>query len=449
MARTGEPGEAGPPPFGLFVVERDAPGFERGRKLRKVGMHAQDTAELFFTDVRVRAENVLGDPGRGFVSLMENLPLERLSIAVTSLGAARSALGWTADHVRERHAFGKPLAAQQSIQFTIAEIATEVDVTRSYVRDAVRALNAGTLTPVDAAKAKWWATEVHKRTVDRCLQLFGGYGYMAEYPIARAFVDARVQTIYGGATEIMKLLIARDVLGKFSLSFCLYQWEFVDDGGGQGGTGQRYHRPVGRVAQRRRRGPLPILATARDLFYEVGFHGTTVRDIASRVGVTVPALYYHHANKEAILAALLDRSISNVIDRCQQALSEAGDDPAERFRNLVECLALYMANHLKSGAMDAEIRALSPAARKLYSVQRRRVEQMVADTISQGAAAGVFDVTSPSETGRALLGMIQAITLWFRPGGGRLTASELAVRYVDIAERTVGLRRSRGGAGSS
>ena len=108
------------------------------------------------------------------------------------------------------------LAAQQSVQFTLAEVATEVDVTRSYVRDAVRSHNAGTLTPVDAAKVKWWATEVHKRAVDRCLQLFGGYGYMAEYPIARAYVDARIQTIYGGATEIMKLLIARDLLGKHS-----------------------------------------------------------------------------------------------------------------------------------------------------------------------------------------------------------------------------------------
>ena len=189
----------------------------------------------------------------------------------------------------------------------------------------------------------------------------------------------------------------------------------------------------------------PILATARDLFYEVGFHGTTVRDIAGRVGVTVPALYYHHANKEAILSALLDRSISSVIERCEQALSEAADDPADRFRNLVECLALYMANHRKSAAMDAEIRALSPAARKLYSIQRRRVEQMVADTIAQGVAAGVFEVTSPSDTGRALLGMIQAITLWFSPGGGRLTAPELALRYVDIAQQTVGMRRGERG----
>jgi AcrR family transcriptional regulator len=189
----------------------------------------------------------------------------------------------------------------------------------------------------------------------------------------------------------------------------------------------------------------PILATARDLFYEVGFHGTTVRDIARRLRVTVPALYYHHANKEAILSALLDRSINSVIERCEQALSEAGADPADRFRNLIECLALYMANHRKSAAMDAEIRALSPAARKLYSIQRRRVEQMVTDTIAQGVEAGVFDVTSPTDTGRALLGMIQAITLWFRPGGGQLTAPELAARYVDIAERTVGLRGRRPG----
>ncbi|MGD0700691.1 MAG: acyl-CoA dehydrogenase family protein [Trebonia sp.] len=216
VARTGSKDEAGPPPFGLFVVERDAPGFERGRKLRKIGLQAQDTAELFFTNVRVPAANVLGDPRRGFVYLMENLPLERLSIAVTSVAAAQSALTWTADHVRTRYAFGKPLAAQQSIQFTIAEMVTEIDVTRCYVQEAVRAHNRGMLTAVDAAKAKWWATEVQKRTVDRCLQLFGGYGYMIEYPIARAYLDARIQTIYGGTTEIMKILIARDVLGKFA-----------------------------------------------------------------------------------------------------------------------------------------------------------------------------------------------------------------------------------------
>jgi AcrR family transcriptional regulator len=183
-----------------------------------------------------------------------------------------------------------------------------------------------------------------------------------------------------------------------------------------------------------------ILSTARDFFYEVGFHATTVRDIAGRVGVTVPALYYHHANKENILTALLDRSIRSVIRRCEQALAEAGTDPAARFRNLVECLALYMASHPKSAAMDAEIRSLSPAARKQYSEQRRRVEQMLVDTIEQGAEAGVFEVTSPRDTGRALLGMVQAITLWFDPGRGQLTAPDLAARYVDIASHTVGLR---------
>jgi TetR/AcrR family transcriptional regulator, cholesterol catabolism regulator len=184
----------------------------------------------------------------------------------------------------------------------------------------------------------------------------------------------------------------------------------------------------------------PILSVARDLFHEVGFHGTTVRDIAGRVGVTVPTLYYHHANKEAILADLLDRSIRSVIGRCEQALAEAGDGPADRFRNLIECLALYMASHRKSAGMDAEIRALSDEARKQYSAQRRQVETMLVDTIEEGVAAGVFEVTSPRDTGRALLGMIQAITVWFDPERGRLTATELADRYVDIAKHTVGLR---------
>jgi AcrR family transcriptional regulator len=184
----------------------------------------------------------------------------------------------------------------------------------------------------------------------------------------------------------------------------------------------------------------PILLVARDCFYETGFHGTSVRDIAKLVGVTVPALYYHHANKEAILAALLERSIESVIARCQQALAEAGSDPAGRFRNLIECLALYMANHRKSAAMDAEIRALSAAARRQYSAQRRQVEQMLVDTIEQGTAERIFDVTSPRDTGRALLGMVQAIAVWFDPDRGQLTATELAARYVDIACHTVGLR---------
>jgi alkylation response protein AidB-like acyl-CoA dehydrogenase len=214
VARTGPREACGPPSFGLFVVERDTAGFERGRLLRKVGLHAQDTAELSFTDVRVPAENVLGDPRKGFVYLMENLPLERLSIAATSLGAAQAALDWTVGYVKERQAFGRPLAALQSTQFTVAEMATEIDVTRAFVRQSILAHNEGTLTAVDAAKAKWWSTETHKRVVDRCVQLFGGYGYMMEYPIARAYLDARIQTIYGGATEIMKVIIARDILGR-------------------------------------------------------------------------------------------------------------------------------------------------------------------------------------------------------------------------------------------
>lgn len=183
----------------------------------------------------------------------------------------------------------------------------------------------------------------------------------------------------------------------------------------------------------------PILSAARDLFYELGFHGTTVRDIAGRVGVTVPALYYHHANKEAILVALLEKSIGSVTDRCERALAEAGDDPADQFRNLIECLTLYMASHRKSASMDAEIRALSPAARKAYSAQRRRVEQMLVETIERGVAAGMFDVTSPPDTGRALLGMIQAITLWYSPDRGQVTPPELAARYVDIASHTIQL----------
>jgi alkylation response protein AidB-like acyl-CoA dehydrogenase len=233
VARTGTRENAGPPPFGLFVVERGTAGFERGRKLRKVGLQAQDTAELNFTDVRVPAENVLGNPHHGFVHLMENLPLERLSIAVTSLAAAGSALSWTIDYVRERSAFGKPLAAQQGTQFAVAEMVTELDVTRAYVHEAVRAHIEGTLTAVDAAKAKWWATEMHKRVVDRCVQLFGGYGYMLEYPIARAYVDARVQTIYGGATEIMKVIIARDVLGRSLAVNAEPQGRLLDGAGGR------------------------------------------------------------------------------------------------------------------------------------------------------------------------------------------------------------------------
>ncbi|MDF3049144.1 MAG: Long-chain-acyl-CoA dehydrogenase [Pseudonocardia sp.] len=197
----------------LLVLERDMPGFTRGRNLDKLGQHAQDTAELFFSDVRVPVGNLLGpEEGQGFRQLVTNLPQERLSIAVAAVAAARSALDLTLAYVRERRAFGQPVGSFQNSRFVLAEIATEVDIAQHYVDDCVRALNAGELTPVDAAKAKWWTTELQGRAVDRCVQLHGGYGYMNEYPIARAFADARVTRIYGGTTEIMKDLIGRDLV---------------------------------------------------------------------------------------------------------------------------------------------------------------------------------------------------------------------------------------------
>jgi long-chain-acyl-CoA dehydrogenase len=212
VARTDTAPAAGSRAFSLLVVERGMPGFGRGRKLDKIGLKSQDTAELFFDDVIVPADNVLGEVGRGLPYLMSHLPLERLGIAVAACAGARAALGWTIDYVQQRQAFGKPIASFQNTQFAIAEMLTELEVTQAYVDDAVLRLNRGELTAVDAAKAKWWSTEMHKRVVDRCVQLFGGYGYMQEYPIARAFADTRITTIYGGTTEIMKQIIARDVL---------------------------------------------------------------------------------------------------------------------------------------------------------------------------------------------------------------------------------------------
>jgi alkylation response protein AidB-like acyl-CoA dehydrogenase len=201
--------DAGAKGISLLMVERGMQGFTRGRKLKKIGLQAQDTAELFFDDVRVPAANLLGVAGGGFAHLMDRLPLERLSIAVGACAAAQAAFEWTVDYVRTRQAFGKPIAAQQNTQFVLAEIATEVDVTLSYVDQMILKCNQGTLSAVDAAKVKLWATEAQTRIVDRCLQLFGGYGYMLEFPIARSFVDSRVQTIYGGTSEIMKLIIGR------------------------------------------------------------------------------------------------------------------------------------------------------------------------------------------------------------------------------------------------
>ena len=195
----------------LVIVERGMPGFERGRNLEKLGMHSQDTAELSFTDVRVPAANILGELGSGFQGLVSNLPQERMSIAISGVAGARAALNWTISYVRERKAFGKPIGSLQNTRFVLAEIATEVDVAQAYIDQCVDALTTGDLSPEDAAKAKWWATELQGRAVDRCLQLHGGYGYMQEYPIARAYADARVTRIYGGATEIMKEIIGKSL----------------------------------------------------------------------------------------------------------------------------------------------------------------------------------------------------------------------------------------------
>ena len=195
----------------LLVVERGTEGFSRGRNLEKIGHHSQDTAELSFAGVRVPVENLLGEEGEGFRQLVSNLPQERLSISVSAVAAAEAALGWTLDYVRERRAFGQPIGSFQSSRFALAELRTETEIGRTFVDRCVQALCAGELTAEDAAMAKWWCTDLQGRVVDRCVQLHGGYGYMLEYPIARAFVDARVTRIYGGTNEIMKEIVGRSM----------------------------------------------------------------------------------------------------------------------------------------------------------------------------------------------------------------------------------------------
>jgi alkylation response protein AidB-like acyl-CoA dehydrogenase len=195
----------------LLVIERTMDGFERGRNLEKIGQHAQDTAEMSFSDVHVPVENLLGEEGKGFMYLVSNLPQERLSIAASAVTAAEAALGWTLDYVRERQAFGQPIGSFQSSRFNLAELHTEIQIARIFIDRCVMELNAGGLSPEDAAMAKWWCTELQGRVVDRCLQLHGGYGYMLEYPIARAYTDARVTRIYGGANEIMLEIVGRSM----------------------------------------------------------------------------------------------------------------------------------------------------------------------------------------------------------------------------------------------
>jgi alkylation response protein AidB-like acyl-CoA dehydrogenase len=195
----------------LVVVERGMEGFERGRNLDKIGMHAQDTAELFFTDVRVPVANRLGDEGEGFRYLVTNLPQERLSIAATGVSAARAVFDETLGYVKERQAFGQPIGSFQNSRFRMAEMATEIEIAQSFVDRCVLALNAGELTAEEASMAKWWCTELQGRVADACVQLHGGYGYMTEYPVARAYADARITRIYGGTTEIMKEIIGRSL----------------------------------------------------------------------------------------------------------------------------------------------------------------------------------------------------------------------------------------------
>jgi alkylation response protein AidB-like acyl-CoA dehydrogenase len=197
----------------LLVVEEPTPGFERGRKLDKIGQRSQDTAELFFNDARVPAGNRLGAEGGGFALLMSNLVQERLSMAVNAIAGAREVLGWTLDYCRQRTAFGGPLTDQQFVRFEFAEMTTATDIGQVYVDHLVSRLDRGDVTAEDAAKAKYWTTELQQDVINRCLQLHGGYGYMREYPVARAFLDARIQTIYGGTTQIMKEIIGRAVTG--------------------------------------------------------------------------------------------------------------------------------------------------------------------------------------------------------------------------------------------
>lgn len=186
-------------------------GFERGRNLDKIGMSAQDTAELFFTDVRVPAENLLGNEGDGFKLLVSGLPQERLSVALAGIGHARAMLNWTVEYCKERYAFGQPIGTFQNSRFKLAEMQTEITIGEHFLDRCIDALNDGDLTSEEASMAKLWATELQKRVADTCVQLHGGYGYMKEYAIARAFADARVTSIYAGTSEIMKEIIGRSM----------------------------------------------------------------------------------------------------------------------------------------------------------------------------------------------------------------------------------------------
>ena len=203
--------DAGHKGFTLLVVERDMAGFTRGRKLDKMGLHAQDTSELNFENVRVPSANVLGQEGRGFYHLMQNLPSERLSIAISAIAGARETWRQTVQYAKDRKAFGQPIGSFQHNRFLLAEMDTQLDVSERYIDRCLQGVVDGELTAVEAAKAKWWSTETAKKVIDGCVQLHGGYGYMMEYRVARDYVDSRIQTIFGGTTEIMKEIIGRDL----------------------------------------------------------------------------------------------------------------------------------------------------------------------------------------------------------------------------------------------
>jgi alkylation response protein AidB-like acyl-CoA dehydrogenase len=200
---------AGRKGISLIVIERDMKGFERGRNLEKVGQHSQDTAELFFNDVRVPVANLLGEEGQGMKYLMHNLAQERLGIAVEAIAVAKAAIEWTLDYVQNRTAFGQKISQFQNTKFVLAELFSEVQIGQTYVDRCIELHCRRELDATQAAVAKYWATEMQNRVVDRCVQLHGGYGYMREYPIARAWVDSRIQSIYGGTSEIMKEIISR------------------------------------------------------------------------------------------------------------------------------------------------------------------------------------------------------------------------------------------------
>jgi acyl-CoA dehydrogenase len=198
----------------LVVIERGREGFERGRNLEKVGWHAQDTSELFFDQVRVPPENLLGQEGRGFVQLVEQLPQERLIVAIRCTAVTLAAIGWTIDYTTERKAFGRAIAEFQNTRFKLAELHADAVMLQVFVDRCIELLMKGELTPEDAAIAKLRSSEIMSRTLDECLQLFGGYGYMWEYPIARAWADNRFARIAGGSSEIMKEIIGRSLTGR-------------------------------------------------------------------------------------------------------------------------------------------------------------------------------------------------------------------------------------------